>query len=291
VVTAAIAARKRAEQSLRQTRDELEIKVAERTAAVRRSEKELRDVLETIPAMAWSASPDSTVEFMNRAWQDYTGLPRVEGFALNWENPIHPDDRVRTLTEWQAEEKEGQPVDTEVRLRRADGEYRWWFVRNVPLRDELGNILKWYGTAIDIEDLKRAEQALSSSKRNLAEAQRLTHTGSFVWDITTNKPLYLSDEWYRIYGIDPEKEVDAFAKRVERIAPEDLSRWQAAVDRAISENSNYELEFRLVLPDGTTKYVHAVGHPISNSVGKVMQFMGSVTDVTERKRAEALLAG
>src|SRR5262249_18126240 len=109
--------------------------------------------------------------------------------------------------------------------------------------------------------------------------------------ITTNKPLYLSDEWYRIYGIDPEKEVDAFAKRVERIAPEDLSRWQAAVDRAISENSNYELEFRLVLPDGTTKYVHAVGHPISNSVGKVMQFMGSVTDVTERKRAEALLAG
>jgi PAS domain S-box-containing protein len=132
---------------------------------------------------------------------------------------------------------------------------------------------------------------LTLSERNLADAQQLTHTGSFVWDIRTKEALYLSEEWYRIYGFDPETDGHGWHERFQRIHPEDVPKWQAAVDRAISEKSDYEVEYRLVFPDGITKHVHVVGHPVLNNSGEVVQFIGSVADITERKRAEALLAG
>jgi PAS domain S-box-containing protein len=164
VVTAAIAVHRRAQQSLRQARDQLEIKVAERTAAARRSEKELRDVFETVPAMVWSASPSGTVDFMNQAWHEFTGLPLENAMGWNWEDVVHPDDRTRFDADWRAGLNNGQPMESEARVRRADGQYRWWFVRNVPLRDEQGNIVKWYGTSVDIEDRKRAEALLAGEK-------------------------------------------------------------------------------------------------------------------------------
>jgi len=133
--------------------------------AARRSEKQLRDVFETIPAMAWSAFPDGSVDFMNRAWYDYTGLSTDKAMGRKSLDIIHPNDQARTRAEWDSALKNGQPLDTEVRLRRADGKYRSWFIRNVPLRDEHGNIVKWYGTAIDIEDRKRTEEALRASEQ------------------------------------------------------------------------------------------------------------------------------
>jgi len=98
--------------------------------------------------------------------------------------------------------------------------------------------------------------------------------------------LHLSEEWYRIYGFDPEEGLSAWEKRLQRTNPEDRAKWQAAVDRAIREKSDYEVEVRIVLPDGTVKYIHAVGHPVLNAAGDVVQFVGNSTDVTERKRAD-----
>ena len=133
--------------------------------AVRRSEKRLRDVFETIPAMAWSALPDGRVDFMNRAWRDYTGLSMDKALVRKSADIIHPDDQAAIIGEWESAMKNSQPLEIEVRLRREDGEYRSWFVRNVPLRDEHGNIVKWYGTAIDIEARKQAEKALRVSEQ------------------------------------------------------------------------------------------------------------------------------
>jgi PAS domain S-box-containing protein len=120
----------------------------------------------------------------------------------------------------------------------------------------------------------------------LAEAQRLTHTGSWVWDVRTKEASYLSDEWYRIYGLDPTSDGRAWDQRLQRIHPEDRSKWEAALNRAINEKSDYEFEYRLLLPDGVIKYIYVLGHPVVNSFGDVVQFMGSVTDITERKVAE-----
>jgi PAS domain S-box-containing protein len=136
---------------------------------------------------------------------------------------------------------------------------------------------------------ERAQESLRRSESYLAEAQRLTHTGSWVWRVTGKDALHLSDEWYRLYGFDPEKGPPAWEERLQRIHPEDRVKWEGAIDRAIDEASHYEVEFRILLPDGAVKYIYTVGHPISNPSGDLVEFVGSSTDITERKRAEESL--
>ena len=290
--------------SARVRRAVLEARAAE--AAARRSEQELRDIIDTIPAVAWSALPDGSNAFVNRQWTDYTGLSSEQTAGSGWRATIHPDDIEGHIEKWHACVARGEPLDSEVRFRRADGQYRRHLIQGMPLRDGQGKVLQWYGIVTDIEDRKRAEDALRQNQNYLAETQRLTHTASFVWDIRTKRELYLSDEWYRIYGFESEKdgiranqsgEVEdliprvlvegrAWEQRLQRMDPDDRIKWDEAVDRAIREKSDYELDYRIALPDGTTKDLHVLGHPILDASGDLVQFMGSVTDVTERRRTE-----
>ncbi len=137
--------------------------------AVRQSERQLRDVIETIPAIVWSTFPDGSVEFINRRWQEFTGLGGEDALAWNWEAVVHPDDRARFVGDWRAALTADKPTESEVRVRAANGEYRWLLVRNVPLRDEVGKIVKWYGTATDIHDRKRTEEKLQHENVALRE--------------------------------------------------------------------------------------------------------------------------
>ena len=116
---------------------------------------QLRLVIDTIPAVVWSKLPDGSADFLNQRFRDYTGLSLVEGHGWGWMNAFHPEDRA--MDAWRAALAAGEPFEKEARLRRADGEYRWFLLRAVPLRDERGKIAKWYGTTIDIEDRKQAE--------------------------------------------------------------------------------------------------------------------------------------
>jgi PAS domain S-box-containing protein len=134
--------------------------------------------------------------------------------------------------------------------------------------------------------LELQEEKLQRSEAYLAEAQRLTHTGSWAWRVAGGDALHLSEEWYRIYGFDPESGPPAFEQLLERTHPEDRAKVKGAIDRAIDRKSDYEVEFRILLPDATTKYIHTVGHPVLNASGELVQFVGSSTDITERKRAE-----
>src|SRR5256885_8571383 len=142
---------------------------------------------------------------------------------------------------------------------------------------------------MDVTAVKQAEEALRRSESHLAEAQRLTHTGSWAWRVAGGVALHLSEEWYRIYGFDPENGLPAFEERRQRTHPEDRVKWQGAIDRAIAEKSHYEVEFRILLPDGSVKHIHTVGHPVLNASGDLVQFVGSSTDITERKHAEEAL--
>jgi len=144
---------------------------------------------------------------------------------------------------------------------------------------------------MDVTAAKRVEESLRRTENYLAEAQRLTHTGSWAWRVAGRDALHLSEEWYRIYGFDPEEGLSAWEKRLQRMHPEDRATWQETTDRAISEKSDYEGEHRILLPDGTVKHTHTVGHPVLNASGDVVQFVGTMMDVTERKRAEELQAG
>jgi PAS domain S-box-containing protein len=162
-----VAARKRAEQSLRQARDELEIKVAERTAVACASEKKLRDLIETIPAMAFVTRPEGANEFVSRQWIEFSGVSSDENACADWAASIHPDDLEQHAAKWRAACASGEPFESESRHRDVHGNYRWLLVRAVPLRNGQGEIRKWYGTAIDIEDRKRAEALLAGEKRLL----------------------------------------------------------------------------------------------------------------------------
>jgi PAS domain S-box-containing protein len=150
----------------------------------------------------------------------------------------------------------------------------------------LALVTSWVDRRFAAQTLELQEEKLQRSEAYLAEAQRFTHTGSWAWRVAGRDALHLSEEWYRIYGFDPEDGPPAFEQLLQRTHPEDRANWKVAIDRAIDEKSDYEVEFRILLPDATTKYIHTVGHPVLNASGDLVQFVGSSTDITERKRAE-----
>src|SRR5262249_35605073 len=131
------------------------------------SEDQLRMMIDIIPALAWSCRPDGTTAFLNQRWLDYTGLSFEEALGWGWQAPIHPDDLGKLTDTWSGPLACAEPGEAEARLRRFDGAYRWFLFRAVPVRDEQGMVVRWYGTNTDIEDLKRAEALLAGENRLL----------------------------------------------------------------------------------------------------------------------------
>src|SRR3977135_1022006 len=150
----------------------------------------------------------------------------------------------------------------------------------------LALLTSWVDRRFAAQTLELQQEKLQRSEAYLAEAQRLTHTGSWAWRIAGRDALHLSEEWYRIYGFDPENGPPDFEECRQRTHPEDRAKWQGAIDRAITEKAEYEVEFRPLLPGGSVKHIRTVGHPVLNASGDLVQFVGSSTDITERKRAE-----
>jgi len=152
---------------------------------------QLRLAIDTIPALVWSALPDGSRDFLSRQWLEYTGLSLEKGLGWGWTAAIHSEDRARCVDEWRAALATGTPLESETRLRRFDGEYRWFLLRAVPLRDELGNLVKWYGTTTDIEDRKQAEEAVRQTQAELAHVTRVMTMGELAASIAheVNQPL------------------------------------------------------------------------------------------------------
>jgi PAS domain S-box-containing protein len=153
----------------------------------------------------------------------------------------------------------------------------------------LALLTSWMDKRFAAQTLELQEQKLKQSERYLAEAQRLTHTGSWVWRVAGGEALHLSDEWYRINGFDPQAGMPTWEERLQRVHPEDRAKWQGVIERAIGQRSDYEMEYRVLLPGGTVKHIHTVGHPVLNASGDLLQFVGSSMDISASKRAEEAL--
>jgi PAS domain S-box-containing protein len=252
-------------------------------AVLQSSEDRLRLVIDTIPAHVWSAAPDGSVDFINRRWLVSTGLSAKKGLDWNWGSVVHSDDLPRFLDGWHRALAVGEPMESEARLWQADGKYRWFLIRNVPLRDELGNIVKWYGTSIDIEDRKQAEDALRQSQAYLSEAQRLSHTGSFSWRVPSGE-IFWSAEMYRIFQCE-RTTMPSVELAFQRTHPEDALGLKQVVARASQDGKDFDFEHRLLMPDGSVKYVHVVAHCEKGEPGEV-EYVGALMDVTAVKEAE-----
>ena len=253
-------------------------------------ESKIRLIINTVPGLLWTARPDGWVDFLNQRWLDYTGMTLEQGLGWAWQPGYHPDDLGNVLSKWRAAIAEGKPLDVEARLRRSDGEYRWFLKRAFPLFDRAGHVLGWYGGNIDVHDLKQAEENLRRIEAYLSEGQRLSHTGSWAWSVKTRENLYWSKEHYRIYGFDPDAENGQFKTARERIHPDDASLFDKTLERAIRERSDFDIHHRIVLPGGEVKYTLTLGHPVFNSSGELAEYIGTVMDVTDRTLSEALLS-
>jgi PAS domain S-box-containing protein len=159
--------------------------------SLQNSEDRLRRVINTIPAHVWSTLPDGSVDFINQRLLESTGLPIEALLGSGWHSIVHPDDRARYIAKWKSALAAGEPVEIEARVWTAHHDYRWLLVRNVPLRDGHGEIVKWYGTGIDIEDRKRAEEGLRKAQADLAHANRVTTMGELSASLAheINQPI------------------------------------------------------------------------------------------------------
>src|SRR5579885_188079 len=166
---------------------------------LRPTEEQARTILDSIPVQIWTARPDGTFDYCNRQWRAYTGLSQEEFQAHGWPHTLHPDDKDRALKVWHQSVAHETPYEFEARHRRADGAYRWFLCRGLPLRDAEGRVERWYGANTDIEDRKRTEEALRQSERRLNEAQRIAHVGHWEHDLEARR-ITASDEAYRIFG-------------------------------------------------------------------------------------------
>ena len=253
-----------------------------RIRELRRQEKKLRDVIETMPTFAWTALPDGSVDFVNRHWQEYTGLSTEKTAGSGWEAAVHPEDLKRHAEKWRASVAGGAPFENEVRYRRAaDGQCRWFLARAVPLRDARNKIVKWYGVSTDIEDRKRAGEALQQSQFYINEGQRVAHMGS--WAFNAGGFEYWSSELFRIHGLDPSGGPPTVERYLALVHPDDREFMRQGIAKMLDDHLAFDFTKRIVRPDGATRHIRCVGVPVTQG-GTFEGFLGTGMDVTEQER-------
>ena len=256
-------------------------------AKIPRSDDWIRPALNTIPILVITRDCDGVADFHNQNWLDYTGLTADEARGDGWRVILHPEDAAQNAEQSQADIAAGRAGNYEARLRGRDGQYRWFSTYTVPLRGESGEIEKWYGACINIDDLKSEEQRARKSESFLNEAQRMTHCGSWTWDIQNNCFPSWSKEMFRILGCDPDTTSPTFELIAGRIHPEDLSSVDVGLEEiAAGVRAEFLSYFRIVDPDGKIRQMQVIAHPVINPKGDVIEIVGTTMDVNEQHLRE-----
>ncbi len=254
-------------------------------AEIRKSEERLRLIIDTIPAQAWRGLPDGSVDYFNQRWHDYTGLSPTEAHGWGWKAIIHPEDAARAMDKLIHEVlPSGKPGEIEMRLRRFDGEYRWFIVRVEPLRDELGHVIQWYGTNTDIDDLKRAEDKL---RRDEQELRRITDAipQTIIVLGTEGTVIYANQSTLDYTGLTME-EVMATDFRARVFHPEDVERLRDERQRALSRGIPFENEQRARRKDGQYRWFLIRYNPLFDEQGHLLRWYATGTDIQDRKQVE-----
>jgi PAS domain S-box-containing protein len=247
----------------------------------------LRVILDTTPALIHTGRPDGYLDYFNRGWLVFVGKPSEELCGWRWTDSIHPEDVAGLVQKWQAALADGEPLQAEARVRRADGEYRLLLHRKVPLRDERGTIVKWFGSSIDIDDRKRAEERICQTSQNLQrsefylqQGQRLTHCGSWSF-LPSGECDYWSPELYKILGFDPSDGIPAVSDYVLVVHPDDRSIVEKTLEKMIAEGVGCDVRHRIIHPERGVRTMHSVGEAVIED-GRLTRFIGSTLDITEQ---------
>jgi PAS domain S-box-containing protein len=252
------------------------------------SEESFRLIVETIPGLIAVMTPAGEVEHVNRQVLEYFGRTLDELKQWGTSDAVHPADLPHVKGAWQRAVETGQPYEFEHRIRRSDGEYRWFQSRGLPLRDADGRIVRWYNLLTDIHGRRETEDKLRRSEADLLEAQRLSHAGSWRHDLPSGT-FTVSPEVLRIRGVESADPLSTIDRMYNGIHPDDRSRVKDTYEAAQRRKGEFDAEYRIVLADGTIKHLHTIGHPVLNESGDVVEYVGTGMDVTEQRQAQAAL--
>src|SRR3979490_3373966 len=244
----------------------------------------LQTVIDTVPSFLWTSLPDGSKEYLNKRWYDYTGLSLEEGQGWGWKVVVHPEDLDRLVQEWLAIMDARKPGELETRIRRYDGVYRWFLIRVVPLLDEEGNVVKWFGSNTDIEDRKVAEEKLRQEERELRQI-----TDAIPHNIVVMGPdgtrLYANRAFLEYTGIKP-GDVSSESFHAEKVHPDDLERLSNERQTGLQRGEPFEIESRARGKDGRYRWFIVRYSPFRDEQGRLVRWYATGTDIDDRKRRE-----
>ena len=252
----------------------------------------LRHIADSMPQIIWSAGPDGRVDYYNRRWYELVGSQSpASADAGGWHPALHPEDRQPSYDLWMKSVRKGTPFEMEYRFKFTRGDdYRWYLGRALPLRDDSGAIVRWYGTSTDIHDRKMAESELAESRARLRAALDASVTGTFRWDIVTNV-LDSDKNLDRLLGLASGASARSLPEFFQMVHPDDRERVVDACRRCAEQGADFQEEFRVVWPDGTVRWLFDKGKTVLGTDGRPRSMAGACVDVTERReKEEALLA-
>ena len=242
-----------------------------------------------MPQIIWTNSGDGTADYFNQRWHEYSGLTYEQSHGLGWQIIVHPDDAPASEERWQQALAAGVIFDTEYRLRGADGAYRWFIGRNVPLKDAAGRVLAWFGSATDIHDLKEAEQARHASEERHRIALQSAEMGAWDYDVAAGTVVW-NEQHFRILGLEPQAGVLTAEFFLGCVHPEDRPPVREQLHQAVEASGIYRAEFRIVRADsGAVRWMCGFGKAVASEAGRITRMSGVVFDITERRHAEEAL--
>lgn len=248
------------------------------------AETNLRRVIDTIPALAWCARPDGSMEFLNKQWLDYTGLSPAETMGWGYQAAFHPEDRKNGMERCRKLFSQNGPAESEIRLRRHDGVYRRFLIRVEPLRDETGQIIRWYGTSTDIEALKQTEERLKEDERELRRITDAIPQTIVVLD-PAGTPLYANRATLDYTGLAME-DVAKPGFRERLFHPDDLQRLAEHRQAGLAKGIPFQVEQRALGKDGQYRWFLIHYDPFRDEQGRIVRWYATGTDINERKRNE-----
>ena len=230
-----------------------------------------------------TALPDGSCDFLSESWLDYLGFTKEQGLGWGWADSIHPEDFHRVVASWRAGLAAKESVEQELRCRSADGTYHWFLNRDSPLRDNEGNIVKWYGTLVNIDAMKEAEHALQTREHELLGL--IETIPSLVWSASpAGEVNYANQRFLEYCGAPLEEFVNSGWESF--IHPDDLENTAKAFARAINTGESHSIIHRCRRADGDYRWHHAMSEPLRDPQGKIIRWYGLSIDIDERKRAE-----
>lgn len=252
--------------------------------ALKASELDLSNIINTIPAFAWSAHPDGSADFFNQHYLDYMGLSAEQARGWGWTTAIHPDDRDILAERWRVMMASGQAGETEARLRRVDGTYRWFLFRASPLRNETGAITKWYGTNTDIDDLKRGETFIRDSEQRFRTIFNEAGTGITLLDLAVGEPIQNNRALQKMLDCT-EEELGRY-ETFNRLTFEGDRESDARTFRELCEGKfdTLRMEKHFILRDGSSIWANVIFTLLRDDAGDPRYVIAIHEDITERKR-------